>query len=184
MAGESNYFTVYDPTQTGIAPPGSVRGTEMVEHATPLRDQLERWYFKPLREMKGAQAFPAMILAIILIEKWLRVSQGYGDGEFCQGSKPVRELARLLEVEPDAAYWFWQDWRNGLLHRAMPKAGHFDGYTMSADYKRIIEVDGKHIRVNPWLFRDRVLEVVSKDRDLWKDQECPLAKEFMVIGSL
>ncbi len=184
MAGESNYSTVYNPSQTGIAPPDSARGTEIVEHSTPLRDQLERWYFEPLREMRGAQAFPAMILAIILIEKWLRVSQGYGDGEFSQGSKPIRELARLLEVEPDAAYWFWQDWRNGLLHRAMPKAEHFDGYTMSGDYKRIIEVDGNHIRVNPWLFRDRVLEVVSKDRSLWKDQECPLAKEFKVIGSL
>ena len=179
-----NYYTVYNPPETGKAPPSSRPKETIVEEQFPLREQLGRWFFGPLSELSGHQAFIAMILAIILLEKWLRVSRGYGDEQFSEGSKPIRELAELYGVTPDVAYRFWQDWRNGLLHRAMPQTEHFEGYSMSADYPEALRAEGTHIYVNPWRFRDRVIDLLAKDRDLWRDSQAPLAKEFKVVGNI
>ena len=64
----------------------------------------------------------------------------------------------------------------------MPKSERFDGYAMSAKFSKPLQLDGREIQVNPWLFRKRVLEIMEPDRDLWtKDPQCPLAKEFREV---
>jgi len=77
---------------------------------------------------------------------------------------------------PDDCFRFWQDWRNGILHRAMPNVVHFSGYIMSGKFGRALEVDEPRLKINPWKFRDVVLAKVEKDRALWRDPRNPLAK--------
>ncbi len=164
--------------ETGIAPKGYGSGERYIEEQFPLKDQLIKWFFQPLGELKGHQAFVAMILSLLLVEKWLRVSMGHGEQSFSENSPPIRDFAAVFGIDPDLAYRFWSDWRNGLLHRGMPKTEQFDGYMISGDYGFAVALDGKVVKVNPWRFRDRVLEIVGADRGVWKDAEAPLAKEF------
>ena len=60
-----------------------------------------------MRKLEGHDAFVAMILSLILVEKWLRVTRGFGDQDFSNGSKPIREFGDLFGVEPDMAFDFW-----------------------------------------------------------------------------
>lgn len=167
--------------ETGVAPKGYGNSERYIEEQFPLRDQLRKWFFEPLSQLGGDQAFIAMILSLLLIEKWLRVSRGHGEQTFSENSPPIRDFAAAFDIDQNLAYRFWSDWRNGLLHRGMPKTEQFGGYTMSNDYGFAVVSDGNFVKVNPWRFRDRVLEIVGSDRNLWKDAQAPLAKEFRLV---
>jgi hypothetical protein len=164
-------------SQTGKCPPGSF-GTNESHHVQ--NEKIEKWFLGPLRsmsKMKGDQAFIAMMVCLVLYEKYLRVAKEIGDEKFCQGSKAFRIMSEDFDFPPDDCYRFWQDWRNGLLHRAMPSIGHYDGYVLSGDkYPKPLQIDGKRLKIDPWKFCAIVIRLVDRERTMWKDPKNPLAK--------
>jgi hypothetical protein len=169
-----DYRTVYNDPGTGVAPVGA--GAQR-EAPIPQKEKVDQWFFEPLKNMKGHDAFIAMAITLLLYEKYLRVRERLGDGKiFTQGAKTFRIMAEDFGPNPDECFKFWQDWRNGILHRAMPGVEHFEGYIMSGEFPRPLEVDGRRLKINPWRLRDVVLAKVEKDRALWKDPSNPLAK--------
>ena len=143
------------------------------------KEKVDQWYFEPLRKMRGDQAFVAMTISIILYEKYLRTSKKLGGGKIfrTQNAKAFKIMSEDFGFPAADCFRFWQDWRNGLMHRAMPTIGHFAGYTLSGErYPRALQIDGKTLKIDPWKFRDVVLSLVEKDRVMWKDPKNPLAK--------
>ena len=170
--------------ETGICPPGFSDVSPRFEVQTTLREQTTKWFLDPLSKLTSDEAFIAMIISIVLLEKWLRVSREHGEETFSETSKAIRDFAGVFNLQPRDAFYFWQDWRNGLLHRGMPKFDWIDGYFMSSKYPEAVAVENKVVRVNPWLFRDKVLELVRTDRKMWSDPMCPLAKVIRVEDTL
>jgi hypothetical protein len=161
--------------ETGRCPPG-MGGSSESSHLQ--REKIDKWFLDPLRDMKGDHAFVAMMVCVALYEKYLRVAKGIGDeAKFSKGSKAFRIMEEDFDFPAADCYRFWQDWRNGLLHRAMPNVAEFEGYVLKGgEYSKALQVDGKRLKIDPWKFRDIVARLVSKERGMWKDPKNPLAK--------
>lgn len=175
--------TYYDQNWTGVAPqatnPANPKYSEDLargERIEPLRARIDKWYFETLKKFDGHDAFISMIVSLVLYEKHLREVHTLSEESFTEGHKVFTTMSEDFRVSPLDCFRFWQDWRNGLLHRAMPKVQYYSSYTMSGDYKRALDIVDGAVILNPWRFRDRVIEIVKKNRDMWKNDDCPLAK--------
>jgi len=64
---------------------------------------------------------------------------------------------------------FWDIFRNGLLHKAMPKSGN-TGYVFRDDfsgYPKFVDDSGQElILINPWKFTDRVINEFLENPNL------------------
>jgi hypothetical protein len=141
-------------------------------------ERAAKWILDPLAKMADHEAFPSMMISIILIEKWLRRCKGHR-GLFSNTSIGVTVLAAEFAIAPDEAFWFWQDWRNGLLHQCMPKLKWCSGYEISGSGPALA-FTGKRLFLNPWAFRAKVIALVNAEANFWNDPEYALPDIFEV----
>ncbi|MEK7951778.1 hypothetical protein [Luteolibacter soli] len=169
---------------TGHYPQGSFstvqQDTARFEVQKPRREMVEDWFCGPLSEMSKDRhsAFVVMMVSIALYEKYLRYSTAMKEGDkFSDSAKAFELMASEFGIKKEDCFGFWQDWRNGLLHKAMPKIERFPGgYEMSGDFERALHVKGDKLEINPWKFRDVVVEKIRSNGKMWNDEESPLAK--------
>jgi hypothetical protein len=169
------------PCYTGIAP--SDFKHEVI--ATPKNnwELVEQYYLEPLRAMKGHEAFACLTICFPLYEKLLRKALEIPDEEkFSQGHRVFDNIGKDWQISAEQAYQFWSHWRNGLLHRGMPKANEKFTTWLTPIGKQgiVVNADG-HISLNPWVFRDRILELLEGNKRIWKDEDFPLLQEVRQV---
>jgi len=106
--------------KTGIHP----NAIPVVPRALTTVERVDLWFIKPLKRMKDDDGFVALIICLPLVEKIVRYKTGTldkDDLQFSQGSDLLKALAVFLQVSEANAEIFWQQFRHGLLHRAMIK---------------------------------------------------------------
>ena len=167
-------------TITGQAPPEAV-GFVAVPKDDTFREKIAKWYFKPLRAMKGDDAFVCLAVCFLLYEKYLRLTSAMPEKEnFIQDHKVFGLVGEQINTDPDTAFLIWNSWRNGLLHRAMPKEKEEVQWALDGNLNVPVKVEGSTITLNPWMLRDRILKVVEAKRGIWKDAEAPLMNVYEV----
>lgn len=80
-----------------------------------------------------------------------------------------QEMAKDLGLSPKEQAIFWDMFRNGLLHHAMPKAGKtfWIFHHTFGDCPTFKTLDGTAVVcIDPWKFTDRVLKEFLADPDL------------------
>jgi len=149
-----------------------------------FREKIERWYFAPLREMNGDDAFVCLAVCFLLYEKYLcLIGAMPKDQHFSQGHRVFDLVGEQINADPYTAYLIWNSWRNGLLHRAMPKDREDLKWALDGKLNVPVKVDAHVITLNPWLLRDRILNVVEANRGIWKDTQAPLMDVYEVTPS-
>jgi hypothetical protein len=168
-------------TITGKAPPEAVVGFVVKPKEHPLREKVAMWYFKPLHDMKGHEAFICLAICFSLYEKYLRQTGAMPkEQEFSHDHKVFRLVAEQINTDPNTAYLIWNSWRNGLLHRAMPNEKDDVKWFLDGNLNVPVVIEGANITINPWRLRDRILDVVEAERDIWNDSEAPLMNVYEV----
>jgi hypothetical protein len=162
---------------TGQAPPQKP-GYVAAPQDDVLREKVAKWYFAPLRAMKGDQAFICLGMCFALYEKYLRATGAMSGDKFSQGDKVFEVVGEDINTDPNTAYLIWNSWRNGLLHRAMPKEKQEAMWAITDNQNVPVKKDGTTITLNPWLLRKRILDVVESERDIWNDRESPLMSVY------
>lgn len=141
-----------------------------------VKERVEKWYLKPLRAMSGDQGFLVLMVLLPLYEKHLRVVEGM-KGDFSDGNDIFKIIGTHLKLSQKDAYIFWNNVRNGLLHKALPDSKEAFEYALR-EQGPPIEKKGVLFLINPFALRDRLLEVIEPGLKSWKQDSAPLPKTF------
>ena len=174
--------------KTGIHPDA----IPVIAHPLTIDERIDQWFIRPLKRMSGHDAFVALVVCLPLIEKIVRFkADELRDEEltFSQGSKLITELATLLEIsEPDAAL-FWQQFRVGMMHRAMvkPTVGYQLDPLWAGPAVKVMPPDCHSATptfcINIWKLRDKVVRELSTiGTKIWKDPTCPLPTIYIELA--
>lgn len=130
-----------------------------------------RWYEAPLKKIEelpnGDGGFVALAISCFLYERYA-TAKIKERGDKATPEACVKLLAEDFAINNRTAKVFWNVIRNGFLHQAMPKMKDkgveiAKGWQTSSAFQVPITLGKDDIlKVEPWRFRDRVLE-------LWKD---------------
>jgi len=169
------------PCYTGIAPTDFKR--EVIATPKTNWELVEQYYIEPLRAMKRHEAFVCLSICFPLYEKLLRKALNIHDDEkFSQGHRVFNSIGKNWQISAEQAYQFWSHWRNGLLHRGMPKASdNFKTWLTPEGNQGIVVNKEGHISLNPWVFRDVLLKLLESNKGIWKDEDFPLLQEVREI---
>jgi hypothetical protein len=148
------------------------------QNRTSIKDRIKAWYINPLLKMKKDDCFICLSICFLLYEKYL--TSKYGNDNFSDGQECFKEMGRTFKISSDESYEFWQTFRNGLLHRAMPKLNGKVLYKLVSDQVDPIKRTGIHVSVNPWKIRDIITELLLKKQalDMWRDDDYPLLFDY------
>jgi hypothetical protein len=136
----------------------------------------QRWFARPFKVLEekldhGDGGFIVLATSCFLYERYAKAilkehgAMGNTDGIYAR-------LQDDFDVDADTAKLFWEIIRNGFLHFGMPKL--FEGGKPIADgwqtsnYDVPMEIDrssGVVLKVNPWRFGSRVVELVEARPD-------------------
>lgn len=151
------------------------------EHFESVPDRVKKWFIEPLKRMKDSEGFLVLLVLFPLYEKHLRTLREMKGDKFSEGNPIFCVIGEHLGISKDDAYQFWQNIRNGLLHRANPKTpAGFDYGIRSVGPS--IEKDGNRFWINPFQLRDDLLKVIEPSVHSWEMDDTPLAKTFVRIG--
>jgi hypothetical protein len=165
---------------TGQAPPQKV-GYVAAPVQKPVREKIDQWYLEPLRAMNGDDAFVCLAVCFLLYEKYLRLTGAMPeDQNFTQGHKVFELVGKQINADPNIAFLIWNSWRNGLLHRAMPKEKENVQWALDGKLNVPVKSEKSNLTLNPWLLRDRILDVVQANRGIWKDTQAPLMDVYEI----
>lgn len=170
-----------NPAASGMqfAPAGST--TKIV---TPgYEERLEKWLYKPLEEIgtNPERSFTLITLLLPLTERYLRYKTPMRDDEnFSKGHACWKVLSPILGCTNDEAFAVWQCLRNGLLHRAAIKQSTPYTAALHRDTVKCVEVEGNHLKVNPYLIRDAMILKFKDDVEMWLDADYALMEEYVV----
>jgi hypothetical protein len=130
-----------------------------------------RWYIEPMMKMDGAQGFLVLMVLLPLYEKHLKVNGHIGkDENFSEGHRVFRVIGRDLRISMDEAYYFWQCFRNGLLHTALPNELESFQYSLREEGPPIERKNGVFY-INPFELRNHLLEIIMRDLKKWKSHD-------------
>lgn len=161
----------------------------MRSDATPI-ERFEGWFIKPIEKLQelnnGDGGFAALMIAIPLYERYI-------SGKLKLAGRPVSDENRMAEIAVDLNLddykrrIFWDIFRIGFMHQAMPKAGK-TGWVVSQIYGALPEFktqgDRLYICLDPWKFAARLLNKFKEDPRLINTSESfPLADVFLVPTS-
>lgn len=153
----------------------------MNNEMTSVQERVEKWYLRPLLGLTSPHdGFAILTLSFPLLERYLRSDLELTDQEkFSEGHQAFKTLAEVFSCTPKEAYLFWQNYRNGLLHRATQtdKSGMYCALTREG--QSCVWSDGDQLWVNPINIRGKVIELVKSSK-LWTDPEHPIAAETYV----
>lgn len=170
-------------SKTGLHPDA----VPVMTRALTIEERIELWFVRPLLRMKEDDGFVALLICLPLIEKIVRYKAKALEREdltFSNNSILVKKLAKFLEIaEPDAVL-FWQQFRVGMLHRAMVKPTV--GYQLDPKWTGpavTVQPDQKTFCINVWKLRDKVVrELKSIGTKIWKDPTCPLPVIYIELA--
>lgn len=123
----------------------------------------QRWFVIPISKLKelpnGDGGFVAFISALALYER-LVVAKLKVQNQTSEPEKVKQVMAKDLGLSPKEQAIFWDMFRNGLLHHAMPKAGKtswifHDTFGASPTFQFLD--NAAFICIDPWKFTDWVL---------------------------
>jgi hypothetical protein len=148
-----------------------------------VEEKFDGWFVKPIKLLKdelpeGDGGFVAFMAALALYERLiiarLKISKLPTDETSIK-----QEMSRDLGLPDYQRQIFWDMFRNGLLHQAMPKAGKTN-YFFSDQYSGYPEFKTAKgctfICMDPWKFTDRVLqEYLSNPRLIIESNSFPIA---------
>lgn len=165
------------------------RSEFMKPNATPI-ERFEGWFIKPIEKLQeldnGDGGFAALMIAIPLYERYI-VGKLKLAGRPMDDENKKEEIAVDLNLNDDKRKIFWDIFRIGFMHQAMPKAGK-TGWVVSQKYGALPEFkmqgDRIYICVDPWKFAARVLSKFKEDpRLITASESFPLANVFLVPTS-
>jgi hypothetical protein len=151
-----------------------------------------KWYVEPLRELErlpgGNGGFIALATSCFLYERYaVAVIKSAGKGKADDETK-ISQFEKDFGVDKETARFFWEVIRDGLLHQAMPKQRKYGKKTLPKwafqhDFPRPVELvdwQGQPVlKVQPWLFMNRVIELWSENMDLLEQSDSfPWANVF------
>lgn len=168
--------------KTGIHP----NAIPIAAKSLSTAERVELWFIKPLRRMKDDDGFVALMVCLPLVEKIVRYKTGTLDNEdlpFSQGSPLLKALADFLQLSEANADVFWQQFRHGLLHRAMIKPTV--PYQLDPGHKGppvSVAGDG-YVLVNIWQLRNKVIQELGViGTKIWRDNTCPLPEVYVELA--
>jgi hypothetical protein len=165
--------------KTGIHP----KAIPVSARSLTTGERVELWFIKPLQRMRNDDGFVALMVCLPLIEKIVRYKTANECTPFSQGSDLINELARFLQISEANAEIFWQQFRNGLLHRAMVKPSV--PYQLDPEHKGapVSFAPGGAVLINIWRLRDQVVTELSNiGTKIWKDGSCPLPEIYLELA--
>jgi hypothetical protein len=136
-------------------------------------EMVRLWYAEPVEKLKelpnGAGGFVAFMVGIALYERLvvakLKLKEQRVDDDVIH--KAMNDDLQLSDQERRI---FWDIFRNGLFHQAMPKIGK-TGYCFDyrfSGYPEFKALDGHPvICIDPWKFTDRVIKEFLSDPKLF-----------------
>jgi hypothetical protein len=138
-------------------------------------ETFRRWFCTPLRELEklpdGDGAFVALAVSCFLYERYATAILKES-GTTADDAAKRKQLASDFGVDLRTAEAFWDVIRNGFLHQGMGKQVDrgvvLPSWSVSESYPVLVLDAGTpgHLRVQPWRFRDRVLELWKSRHDL------------------
>lgn len=143
--------------------------------------RFRRWFVEPVEKLKslpdGNGGFVAFMAALALYER-LIVARLKLRNELTDEDSVRREIAQDLGLSDNERSIFWDMFRNGMLHQAMPKAGNTEWvfHDSFSGYPEFKTLQGRSfICINPWKFTDRVLaEFISEPKMIIASESFPL----------
>jgi hypothetical protein len=131
-------------------------------------NSIHRWYIEPLMKMGGDQGFLVLMVLLPLYEMRLKVNGHIKDGErFTEGHRVFSVIGGDLRIGKDEAYHFWQCFRNGLLHTALPKV--LESFPCSLRTSGPpIELENGVFHINPFELSNHLIEIIKRDLKKWK----------------
>jgi hypothetical protein len=131
----------------------------------------ERWYEAPLKKLEevlpnGDGGFVVLAVSCFLYERYATAVIVERKGK-ATTEVLIENLAKDFNIENETARVFWDVIRNGFLHGAMPKVMEkgtpiIKGWQASIDFQTPISFKDGMLKIQPWKFRDHVLQ-------LWKE---------------
>jgi hypothetical protein len=165
---------------TGQMPSGYSSGGGSHSTGVSKKERIEKWYLEPLERMSGHEAFVCLCVVFLLYEKYLRRTEQIDENErFTKGHKVFKLVGSDLGVDQDTAFELWANWRNGLLHRAMPLSNDSITWALSGTPKVAVSRSGNQLTLNPWIIRDIVVNKVRQKKHIWQDTAAPLMDVYV-----
>ena len=142
----------------------------------------ELWYARPIEHLKkldGAGGFAALALGCILYNRYAQALKKQKQRKGSESDVAELQLMDDFCLDRCTAHEFWQVMRHGLTHGAMPqyrKRGKTHPWRLRGDFNQPIHLhkgaQGLELRVQPWLFADRVIclwrsapQLIAEDLD-------------------
>jgi hypothetical protein len=160
------------PDKPGTMPHTAVESTVVLLGGTrepeSVSNSIHRWYIEPLMKMEGSTGFLVIMVLLPLYEMHLKVNKHIKEGERFTHRHPVlKVIGRDLRISQDDAYYFWQCFRNGLLHTALPNESGSFPYTLREVGPPIERQHGVFF-INPFALRNHLIEIIKRDLKKWK----------------
>jgi hypothetical protein len=145
-------------------------------------EKFQMWYFEPIEKLydlpNGRGGFIAFIVGITLYERLIvaRIKhERKGLSEEIIEEKDIKSaMQKDLGLTSHELSIFWDLFRNGLLHQAMPKKGktaYKFNHTFSG-YPKFLDKDGgKCICIDPWKFAFRIIDEFKQNPHLISESE-------------
>lgn len=150
---------------------------------TNVKDDFERWFVKPLRQLEaipnGDGAFIALASSCFLYERYIQAKVTQDLGKTPDKKRLFRERTKQIaldfQVDEKTATAFWNVIRNGLLHVAMPKylkgtersPKWYFHHKFSEPITLNQRPDGDwYLDIQPWKVMDRVIEICLQNINL------------------
>lgn len=133
------------------------------------KQHFDRWYKAPLKMIEslenGDGAFVALAVSCFLYERYC-VAYLRSKNTKATDTAKLTQLAADFSISEDTAEAFWKVIRNGFLHQGMglqksTASVPLPTWSVSHEFQRI-ELETApiaHLKIQPWLFRDRVFEL-------------------------
>jgi hypothetical protein len=144
-------------------------------------EKFRLWYVEPVEKLKelpyGSGGFAAFMVGLALYERLIvakiKITGQEANDEAIQNA--MNEDLRLSDIERRI---FWDMFRNGLFHQAMPKIGR-TGYCFDNSFTGFPEFKALNghpvICIDPWKFTDRVInELIATPKLIVESESYPL----------
>ena len=151
------------------------------------KELFNRWFVSSIEKLKelphGDGAFAALMVAIPLYERYIIATLKMANIN-CTDENVRKEIGNDLGLEDRERSIFWEMFRNGFMHQAMPRGGKTK-WMVSHKFGAVPqfkEVNGVMcVLLDPWKFADRVLQKYENDsRLITASESFPFASIFRV----
>ena len=140
--------------------------TFIYETIMGTQEKFDKWFKIPLEKLDADGGFIILISLFPLYECYLRSKYG-SEFKFSKGHPVFKTIGRDFKLKEDVAYYFWQTFRNGLLHRAIPDA-ETKKWILSRKSKAV-EFKNDEFIVNPIKLRELILNILKSNLQIWKN---------------